>query len=102
MKSNSEKYGGIYKDLVEILGEDITLKIYENFRGQQVTFPMRIYSKNYVKEYIIENYDGTNIKELSKELGYTCNWLQQLINKLEIRKNNQDIEYKTIIDSTEN
>ncbi|MBD7916252.1 Mor transcription activator family protein, partial [Clostridium sp. Sa3CUN1] len=75
MKSDSEKYSGIYKDLVEILGEDVTLKIYENFRGQQVTFPMRIYSKSYIKEYIKENYNGKNIKELSKELGYTCNWL---------------------------
>ena len=43
MKSNSDKYSGIYKELVDLLGEEDTLKIYENFRGQQVTFPMRIY-----------------------------------------------------------
>lgn len=86
MKSDSKIYSGIYKDLVELLGEDITLEIYDNFKGQQVTFPMRLYSKSYVEEYLIKNYDGKNLKELSKELGYTCNWLQQLINKNEFRK----------------
>lgn len=82
MKSDSKMYSGIYKDLVELLGEDITLEIYDNFKGQQVTFPMRLYSKSYVEEYLIKNYEGKNLKELSKELGYTWNWLQQLINKL--------------------
>ena len=41
--------------MVEILGEEVTLKIYENFRGQQVTFLMRLYSKSYVEEYIIKS-----------------------------------------------
>lgn len=91
MKSDSKMYSGIYKDLVELLGEDITLEIYDNFKGQQVTFPMRLYSKSYVEEYLIKNYDGKNLKELSKELGYTCNWLQQLINKL---NKNEFINYK--------
>lgn len=75
MKNNSDKYSGIYKELVDLLGEENTLKIFNNFRGQQVTFPMRIYSKSYIEEYIIKNYDGKNVKQLSKELGYTCNWI---------------------------
>lgn len=82
-----ESYSGVYKEMVEILVEEATLKIYENFRGQQVTFPMRLYSKSYVEEYIIKNYNGKNIKEISRKLGYTCNWVQQVINKLNIREN---------------
>lgn len=46
MKKKYESYSGVYKEMVEILGEEATLKIYENFRGQQVTFPMRLYSKS--------------------------------------------------------
>ena len=87
MKKKYESYSGVYKEMVEILGEEATLKIYENFRGQQVTFPMRLYSKSYVEEYIIKNYNGKNIKEISRNLGYTCNWVQQVINKLNIREN---------------
>ncbi len=87
MKKKYENYSGVYMEMVEILGEEATLKIYENFRGQQVTFPMRLYSKSYVEEYIIKNYNGKNIKEISRNLGYTCNWVQQVINKLNIREN---------------
>ena len=55
MSKKSENYSGIYKDMVEVLGEEITLKIYENYRGQQVTFPMRLYSKSYILEYLNKN-----------------------------------------------
>ena len=82
MSKRSEKYRGIYKDMVEVLGHDITLKVYEQYRGQQVTFPMRMYSQEYVVEYLIKNYNGKNLKQMSRELGYTCNWLQKIINKL--------------------
>lgn len=90
MSKKSENYSGIYKDMVEVLGEEITLKIYENYRGQQVTFPMRLYSKSYILEYLTKNYDGKNLKELSRNLGYTCNWLQQVIKREEIREKIED------------
>ncbi|HAT4072365.1 Mor transcription activator family protein [Clostridium perfringens] len=86
MNRKSDNYSGIYKDMVEILGEEITLKIYENYKGQQVTFPMRLYSKSYIIEYLIKNYNGKNLKELSRQLGYTSNWLQQVIKKTNIKE----------------
>lgn len=64
MSKRSEKYRGIYKDMVEVLGHDITLKVYEQYRGQQVTFPMRMYSQEYVVEYLIKNYNGKNLKQM--------------------------------------
>ena len=44
MSKKSENYRGIYKEMVEVLGHDITIKVYENYKGQQITFPMRLYS----------------------------------------------------------
>ena len=44
MSKKSENYRGIYNDMVEVLGHDITLKVYESYKGQQITFPMRLYS----------------------------------------------------------
>lgn len=95
MKNRADSYSGIYKEFVELLGEEITLKIYDNFRGQQVTFPMRLYSKSYIEEYLIKNYNGKNIKQISRKLGYTCNWLQQVINNLEIKENRKRRNNKT-------
>ena len=87
MSKKSENYRGIYKDMVEVLGHDITLKVYENYKGQQITFPMRLYSDKYVIDYLNKHYDGKNLKQISRKLGYTCNWLQKVINKNGINKN---------------
>ena len=86
MSKKSENYRGIYKDMVEVLGHDITLKVYENYKGQQITFPMRLYSDKYIIDYLNKNYDGKNLKQISRKLGYTCNWLQKVINKNGINK----------------
>lgn len=77
----SSDYNGIYADMVEQLGEEIVVEINKHYKGQQVTFPMRLYSKNYVIRYIKENYNGNNIKNISRELGYSQRWIQDLINR---------------------
>ena len=87
MSKKSENYRGIYKDMVEVLGDDITLKVYENYKGQQIIFPMRLYSDKYVIDYLNKYYNGKNLKQISRNLGYTCNWLQKVIKKNEIKKN---------------
>ena len=33
-----------YKEIADVVGVDNAYKIYEHFRGQQMTFPQRIYS----------------------------------------------------------
>lgn len=86
MSRKSENYRDIYKDMVEVLGHEITLKVYESYRGQQVSFPMRLYSDKYVIEYLKKYYNGKNLKQISRKLGYTCNWLQKVINKNGINK----------------
>ena len=43
--------------MIAILGEDNVKKIHENYKGQQVTFPMKLYSKEYIDWYINENKD---------------------------------------------
>lgn len=53
MNRKSDNYSGIYKDMVEILGEEITLKIYENYKGQQVIKKTNIKEK--VKSDMEEN-----------------------------------------------
>ena len=80
---NKSDYNGVYEELVELLGLENTLKIRKHFRGQQVNFPMRLYSKEYIEEYLIKNYNGKNLKELSKKLDYTTNWLRKMLNKVE-------------------
>lgn len=77
---DSKDFNGIYEDMCENLGQEIVREIYNYYKGQQITFPMRLYSKEYVIKYISEKYDGKNIKQLARELEYSERWIKQLIN----------------------
>lgn len=81
MKGKAQDYNGIYSDMVEILGEELTYKIYQNYKGQQVNFPMRFFSSKYVDKYLKTNYNGKNLRELSRQLGYSERWIKQLIQR---------------------
>lgn len=84
MKYDLKYYNGIYQDMVNVLGEEITQQVYEFYRGQQVTFPMKLYSKEYIQDYLSQKYTGENLKQLSRDLGYSERWIKQLIERYEI------------------
>ncbi len=69
-------FAGIYEDMIKNLGVDATKKIHKYYQGQQVTFPVKLYSKKYVLKRLGEK--GVDIKELSRELGYSERWLRHL------------------------
>ncbi|WP_195336303.1 MULTISPECIES: Mor transcription activator family protein [Peptostreptococcaceae] len=82
MTKSKADYKGIYADMVDILGEEIVIKLHKYYRGQQITFPMKLYSNEYVENYILDNYKSKTLKEMCRELGYTEGWIKQLINKI--------------------
>lgn len=79
MNKNAKDYKGVYSEMIGVLGEDVVKKIHENYKGQQLTFPMKLYSKEYIERYIYENKDKKNIRELAKELGYSEKWIKSII-----------------------
>jgi hypothetical protein len=65
-------FNGVYEELIELLGLEVTLKIHEYFKGQQVNSPMRLHSKAYViKELQGKTVSGS--KEMAKEIEYSDN-----------------------------
>lgn len=89
MKFNSNDFNGIYADMYEHLGEEIVREINKYYKGQQITFPMRLYSKEYVIRYISDNYNGNNVKTLSRKLGYSERWIKKLIDNHNIKENDK-------------
>ena len=75
-------FNGIYAEMSEILGEEIVKIIHKHYKGQQVNFPMKLYSNEYVENYIIENYSEKTVREISRTLGYSDKWVQKLIKKI--------------------
>lgn len=68
MGMKNEDFKGIYKNMINLFGEEITIKLYENYKGQQITFPMRLYSKKYVLKIINEKYNGKKFKRVIKRV----------------------------------
>lgn len=46
----------------------------------QVTFPVNLFTKDFIADQIICEYDGTNIKKLASEYGYNEKWVRKMIN----------------------
>ena len=69
-----EQLNSIYAELANTLGLDAALKMHEQYNGQQITFPSRLFAKSFVEAEIERRYDGTNVKALAREFGYTERW----------------------------
>ncbi len=69
---------GIYAEMADIIGIENTKKLYENFKGQQVSFPMRLYTKDYILKQVSSNNEES-IKVQATKYGYTERRLRQLM-----------------------
>lgn len=77
---------GIYEELSQLFGIDMTIKIYEHFKGQQICFPVRLFSQSFVISEIARCYDGTNINALARKFGYSERWVREMLKKQIDRK----------------
>ena len=79
MKKEIELYNDIYKEISEIVGLEATLKIYLRFKGQQISFPVRLYNPHLIQQNVIKEYDGTNIAELAQKYDYSQKTIRRMI-----------------------
>lgn len=86
MSKKGDDYKGIYSEMVDILDEETVIEIYKNYKGQQITFPMKLYSRAYIEKYITENYKKKDVREIAKDLGYSTKWVRNLISELKKNK----------------
>lgn len=56
-----EYLNGAYNDFANLLGIDAVLKIHSAYRGQQITFPVELFSKEFIALQIVNEYDGSEI-----------------------------------------
>ena len=89
VNSNSERYSGVYKEMAEILGDNATMKIWKRFSGLNITFPQRLFSKEYTRDYIRKNMHDTKPSELAKAMGLSERRIRQIIT--EIRREDEEV-----------
>lgn len=79
MEKETELYNAVYREICEIIGLDATLKIYLRFKGQQISFPVRLYNPHLIQQNVIKEYDGANIRELAKKYDYSEKTIRRMI-----------------------
>ena len=76
----------VYKEIMQIIGFEAMYKLFMHYKGQQLTFPTRLHNKEYIKSVLQQQYDGTNLKQLTRSLGYSERWLRKLITDLGLQE----------------
>lgn len=71
---------GVYETISELIGFDNTVKLYDNFHGNQINFPTRLFSKEFVLQEAIKAYDGTS--ESINKIATKYNYSERTIRKL--------------------
>jgi Mor family transcriptional regulator len=71
LKKEVEGLNEVYKEIADEIGVENALVIYRMFRGSQVSFPSRLFSKEHIHKSIIEEYDGTNVSQLAQKYNYS-------------------------------
>ena len=74
-----ESLNGAYNDIANLLGIEATVKLYNAYRGQQITFPVQLFSKEFITSQIVSGYNGYNIKQLATKYGYSERWIRKIL-----------------------
>ena len=77
--NDSELLNSVYKEISEKLGVDTAMSIYQMFKGQQISFPVRFFNPEKIKQIIVQEYDGTNIRTLAIKYNYSEKSVRRII-----------------------
>lgn len=86
--NTSDNWHSVYADIANLVEEDNTLKIYKYFRGININFLMKLFTKNYLENIIRYEYTGENVKESIRKYGYSMRPINRIVidNKLNEHK----------------
>lgn len=71
----------VYREMIDLVGYDNTMILYTHFKGQQITFPIKLFKADCISGVLRKEYDGTNIKKLARTYGYSERWIKELLKK---------------------
>lgn len=81
-EKDSELLNTVYREIADNLGMEIAASIYEMFKGQQITFPMRFMRPEKVKQLLLKEYNGKNVKELAVRYNYSEKTVRRMLKEL--------------------
>ena len=75
----SDNWHSVYTDIANLVGEDNTIKIYRYFRGMNINFPMKLFTKTGLENIIKNEYNGSNVKDLARKYSYSMRHINRIV-----------------------
>ena len=72
-------FSGIYREIAEVIGVEATLLLHQHFKGQQITLPQKLFTRDYIVRQIENTQERSNLKMIASEFGYTERRLRQIL-----------------------
>ena len=81
LKKDLDGLNDVYRDIADEIGVENTLAIYRLFHGTQISFPNRLFSKEYTHKAIISEYDGNDVHQLAKKYNYSARSIWRILKR---------------------
>ena len=82
-EQDPEVLNSVYREISEKMGIEVAMELYEMFKGQQISFPVRFFNPSKIRQVIIKEYDGTNIRMLAQKYNYSEKTIRRILKKTE-------------------
>lgn len=79
LKNDLRGLNDVYKDIADEIGIENAIEIYKLFRGTQVSFPNRLFTREYIHNAIISEYDGDNVPQLAQKYNYSERSIRRIL-----------------------
>lgn len=90
MRHDPEQYCEVYKELAEMVGDANVRRIWKRYSGLSVTFPQRLYSREYTRKFIADNRDSMKPKDIARAVGLSERRVRQVIHEIRSEAREQD------------
>lgn len=81
LKNEDNYINNVYAKIANLIGVENAKILFNEYRGQQITFPVEFYKKEYIYSAIVAEYNGKNTKELAKKYNYSEHTIRRILNK---------------------
>lgn len=78
-EATKEDLAGVYEEVAEQIGIHNAYVLFQHFRGQQLTFPLKFYSSECIAKRIKEEHNGSNTRDLARKYGYSESRVRQIV-----------------------
>ena len=68
-----------YNGLSDLVGPEAMMKIYEQYKGTQLSVPVHLYDRDLAAQRVIREFNGCNQQDLARIYGYSEKWAKSVL-----------------------